>query len=134
MASRAVLLFAAVTMLFAVARGGTRFFYCPMTQQSFDASPCSAAHDEADDSDRATVRNADCCEQKWRAMAPPSSEPNVVQPSIARAALTALLPARLLDVSIASSKPPFGLAPFVRAGPPPPTAGERRAQLMVFHT
>jgi hypothetical protein len=141
-ASRAVLLLAAVTVLLAVVRGGTRFFYCPMTHLASDASLCASTastastpspDDETDDADAPAVRTSDCCQEKWRAAAPTASVPGGNGPIVAPAGLVALLSPPQLDIATSSAKVPFGLAQAVRAGPPPPSAGERRARLMVFH-
>jgi hypothetical protein len=132
-ATRAVLVLAAVAVLLSVVRGGTRFFYCPITHMAFDAPPCSSPRDEADDSDAPAVRTADCCQEKWRAAAPAATIPEVEETSVAAARLVAVVGHPRFDIAMASAKVPFGLAHAVRAGPPPPSAGKRRAQLMIFH-
>jgi hypothetical protein len=131
-ATRAVLVLAAVTVLLAVVRGGTRFFYCPMTHLVFDAPPCSSPADEADDSAPA-VRTPDCCEEKWRPAAPTGSVPQVHETTIAPPPLVAILGHAELAITEASTKLPFSLSQAARAGPSPPPAGKRRAQLMIFH-
>jgi len=138
-ATGALAMLVAVAVLLAVVRGGTRFFYCPMTHLAFDESPCASPRDEADeadeagDSDEPAVRTPDCCEERWRAAAPTASVPKFEAPSVASAALVAVLPPPALDIASSHAKLPFGLARAVRAGPPPPSASERRAMLMVFH-
>ena len=135
-ASRAVLVLAAFVILLGVVRGGTRFFYCPITHLAFDAPPCSQGLDETstdDDGDAPAVRTADCCQEKWRAAAPTASTPEVPRTSIARAAVAALLPAPPRGMELVSARMPFEIAHGVRAGPTPPSARERRAELMVFH-
>jgi len=137
---RFVLLLTAVAVLLAVVRGGTRFFYCPMTHLAFDESPCASRAD-ADDADAADIgepsapalRIADCCQERWRAAAPTASVPNVETPTVAAAGLVAVLPPPAIDASSSRANVPFTLPRDVRAGPPPKAAGERRARLMVFH-
>jgi hypothetical protein len=70
---------------------------------------------------------------KWRPAAPTASTPQTERPSIRSAGLGALPFVPPLDITVASAKIPFGVTHAVRAGPPPPSAVERRAQLMVFH-
>lgn len=134
-ASRAVLVLAALMLLLTVARAGTRFFYCPMTQLTFDEPPCAmaAGPSSATDADAPAIDISDCCQEKWRAAAPTASTPDVGSPRVARAAVAAVLPSLQVELARAPVRPPFALAEAVRAGPPPPDAGERRARLMVFH-
>ena len=43
-------LFAAAARVMAVARGGSRYFYCPIMQLAMSSSCCASAHDrEGDD-------------------------------------------------------------------------------------
>jgi hypothetical protein len=146
---RAMLLFGAVAMVLSVVRDGTRTrsFYCPIAHHVFDASPCAPDREDALDAeigrpgDRATadgsgspmVRTADCCVERWHASAAVAPTSTIERPSVARAGVVALLPAPKLELATASAKVPFGIAHAVRAGPPPPGAAERRAQLMVFN-
>lgn len=132
-ASRAILVLAAMAVLLAVVRGGTRFFYCPTTHLAFDAPPCSSPRDETDESDAPAVRTADCCQEKWRAAAPTASIPDIEDTSVAAARLVAVLGHPPLGITMASANVPFRLSQAVRAGPPRASAGKRRAQLMVFH-
>ena len=137
-AVRFVLLLTALAVLLAVVRGGTRFFYCPMTHLAFDESPCASHADAADatevaDPEAPTVRISDCCQERWRAAAPTASVPNVGAPTVAAAGLVAVLPPPAIDASSSRTNVPFTLPLDVRAGPPPQAAGERRARLMVFH-
>jgi len=140
-----VLVFTAVALLLAVVRGGTRFFYCPMTHLAFDESPCGSnaeadaiAMADADaitgaDVDAPALRISDCCQERWRATAPTASVPKAETPSVAAAGLVAVLAPPAIDASSIRATVPFVLPRDVRAGPPPPSAQERRARLMVFH-
>ncbi len=142
-----VLLLTAVAMLLAVVRGGTRFFYCPMTHLAFDESPCGSNADaDADaiadpiafaapnaDVGAPALRISDCCQERWRATVPTASVPKAETPSVAAAGLVAVLAPLAVDASSLRANVPFALPREVRAGPPPPTAQERRARLMVFH-
>lgn len=137
-ASRAIVVVVAIAMVLGVVRARTRFFYCPVAQLTFEAPPCSASRDGAepggaDDEQTPAVRGADCCVEKWRAAAPPASTPNVEEATVARAQLVAVLPTAPVDVGPSPAKLPFAVPHAVRAGPPPPSASERRAELMVFH-
>jgi hypothetical protein len=138
-AVRFVLVLTAVAVLLAVVRGGTRFFYCTMTHLAFDESPCAtnadaiADADANENADAPAVRISDCCQERWRATAPTASEPKLETPSVAAAGLLAVLPPPAVDASSIRASVPFALPRDVRAGPPPPTAQERRARLMVFH-
>ena len=132
LASRAVLVIAAMTILLGVLRGGTRFFYCPMTHLAFDEPPCTAPHGEADVTDGPRLELPECCEEKWRAVTPRASSPSIAETAIAPASVVALLPAAQLDITRRSLAQPMRFWHAVRAGPPP-LASERRAQLMVFN-
>jgi hypothetical protein len=139
-AARVLLVLTAVTLLLAVFRGGTRFFYCPMTHLAFESSPCASppSPDGRTEAEEATdqapaVRIADCCLEKWRAAAPTAAEAKLGGTGIAPAPLVAIVPPPRLDLSLAAAKLPFDLAREVRAGPPPPSQRQRRAQSMVFH-
>lgn len=130
------LVFAAFVILLGVARGGTRFFYCPMTHLAFEASPCSPGHDDGDadsDLDKPAVRTADCCMEKWRANAPTARVHEVQSGSVAPAPIVSILPDSPHGMQIVSARMPFEIARSVRAGPSPPSASERRAALMVFN-
>jgi hypothetical protein len=131
--SRALWLLVGMAVLFAVARGGTRYFYCPITHLADDEPLCTPGHDQAPDSDSPTIQASDCCQVKWRPAAPTASTPENERPSIPSAGLGASPFVPQLDITVASAKIPFGVTHAVRAGPPPQSAVERRAQLMVFH-
>jgi hypothetical protein len=135
--ARALLLVMAVAFVFAVYRGGTRYFYCPITHLSFDESPCAPNSDDALRDEKRdetpTVRGGDCCVQKWRPTAPQAAPTIVDEPDVGRAAVAASLPAPPPGLTTANAKVPFVVAYEVRAGPPPPSAREKRAQLSVFH-
>jgi hypothetical protein len=138
MASRAVLVLAALVILVGVVRGGTRFFYCPMAHLAFDTSPCatsdddSTAENDTNDTSLPAIRSADCCIEKWRAKTPTASVPEPQGVSVPPATVASLL-VLPRGIEIASAQMPFEIPLRVRAGPPPPRASERRAELMVFH-
>ena len=125
----------ALAVLLAVVRGGTRFFYCPVTELAFDESPCAAPppEDEAASDGRPAVRAPDCCEERWRATAPTAETPKVHHAIVPSAALVAVVPPPVFDVGAGHASAAYALAQAVRARPPPPSASERRATLMVFH-
>ena len=137
-ARRVVLLLAAFVILVGVVRGGTRFFYCPMTQLASDTPPCTRGHDDANaaesgDPEGPALQTPDCCDEKWRAAAPIASVPDVHAASVPPRTLVALLPTAPRGMAIVAARMPFGIAQRVRAGPSPPRASERRAELMVFN-
>jgi hypothetical protein len=132
-ASRAVMLVAAVAVLVTFVRAGTRFFYCPVTHLTYDALLCSPGHDDTPDTSGPAIQTPDCCQVKWRPAAPNASAERVERPSVGRADLAVSFSLPQLDIARDSARLPFGISRFVRAGPAPPSAVERRAQLMVFH-
>jgi hypothetical protein len=140
-ASRAVLVVAALAILLAMVRGGGRFFYCPTTHLAFDVSPCcadadenpSVASDDGEGSQAPALRTAGCCLEKWRAAAPTASSTSPASVSVAPAELVSVQAHSSFELAMSSAKAPFGVSRTVRAGPPAPPAGKRRAQLMVFH-
>jgi hypothetical protein len=129
---RLVLVLAVATFVLAGAQSGRRFFYCPIAHVVSDAPLCSAGDDEASRELGPAIGSADCCQLKWHPAMPTASTPTVEQPSVGCAGLDATLspPSGYLVAAVA--KVPFGVTHAVRAGPPPRSPSERRAQLGVF--
>ena len=126
-------LFAAAALVMAVARGGSRYFYCPIMQLAMSSSCCASAHHrEGDDEPEVDVEAAlvgsDCCQARRLATVPSSplpSPPDAPVPPIAT-----LVPAVTVTDSAVTSRPDARFTHPVRAGPK--SAGARRADLMIW--
>ena len=123
----------AFVMAFVVAvgllRGGGSYFFCPMMNEVFDA-PCCDEHRDEGDRDVSGVRTPDCCQAKRLATLPRWTASSV--PDVAPSPFVASLPPAL-DPSAVRARARLGrFAQPARASPP--TANERRADLMVWHS
>jgi hypothetical protein len=144
-ASRVVLVVAALTILLGVLRGGSRFFYCPIMHLAFDAPCCDPPRTDASDDardaleaqhpdDSPSVSAPDCCQEKRRGVLPAASIAPPSESLVPPAGLVTLV--RAADVAVASTAASAAGGRYqraVRAGPSPPSASDRRAELMVFH-
>jgi hypothetical protein len=135
LASRAVLVVAALTILLGVLRGGSRFFYCPVMHLAFDAPCCAPDREPTDERDAhgPAVDRADCCQEKHQRAMPATSVPSASHADVPPAGCMSVV--RGADLGAGKATPVDALAHNhpVRAGPSPPSARERRAALMVFH-
>lgn len=133
-ASRAVLVVAALTILLGVVRGGSRFFYCPVMDLAFDAPCCSPPRGaELADTGAPAAEVPDCCQEKHQRAMPATSVATASHGAIAPAPCVAIVNAAHLAAMNGAANVALGHRPPVRAGPSPPSARERRAELMVFH-
>jgi hypothetical protein len=128
-ATRVALAFA---LLFALVHSGTRYFYCEaMGLQLVD--PCAQGiSDEGQRESRlalSTAHAADCCEIVTLPAMPQGSQ--AAAPSVAPAALVAILPAFCLVASTVSPASPADRA-FGKWRPPPRASRDLRQQRMVF--
>src|ERR1019366_1243472 len=128
-ASHWVLAFA---VLCAIVHSGSRYFYCEALGLS-SSDPCAEAAKDARSKSPFGVlgeQPADCCE-----IVTLGAMPQVVQatgPSVAPAALVAIIPALQLADRIDSAPPSRVARAFERWHPPPRASNDVRAQLMVF--
>lgn len=110
-------------------RGGGSYFFCPMMNEVSDA-PCCDEHGREGDRDVSGVRAPDCCQAKRLATLPRWAASSL--PDVASSPCVALLPS-MLDAS--GVRPRARLVRFAQpARASPPTANERRADLMVWHS
>jgi len=124
--ARAVLI--ACILLAGVLRGGAKYFVCPMMDAAFEVPCCG--EQRADDRLAASVRPPDCCKAKRLGTVPQASLPAALD--VAESPCVAVLP-RLHGLMAAD--PPRTARRFslqARAGPP--TANERRADLMIWNS
>lgn len=133
-ATRTVLVVAALTILLGVVRGGSRFFYCPVMHLAFDAPCCSPERgDELAETGAPAVEAPDCCQERHQRAMPATSVASASHGDVAPAPCVAIMTTAELAASRGAPSAALGHRPPVRAGPSPPSARERRAELMVFH-
>lgn len=119
----------AIALLVGVLRSGKSYFFCPMMTAVFDA-PCCGGDDHGDEEDNGVseFRAPDCCQAKRIGSMPASALSTV--PDVCPAPCVAVLPARDRADAFDVGASTVGYTQPARAGPP--TANERRAELMVW--
>ncbi len=127
--TRVVLAFA---LLFALVESGTRYFYCEaMGLRLVDPCAQGIAHEGQREGQLPLLSayHADCCEIVTLPAMPQAVQ--ALAPSVAPAALVAILPAFWLVAQTAPPASPADRA-FGKWRPPPRTSRDLRAQRMVF--
>lgn len=135
---RAALAFAAFAVSLALVSGltqaGNRYFYCE-AMGMLQHDPCAEApraDDSAHSSNAPVAKRGDCCEIVTFPSLPEGSTAS--SPSVSPPALIALVPASELGEHSTDGLA-WRVAPlFERWRLPPPTAAQRRVELMVFLT
>ena len=128
-AAHVVLAFA---VLFGIVQSGGRYFYCEGLGL-LPSDPCAqTARDAHSECPSGTVseHHADCCEIVTLATMPQAAQ--AAGPSVAPAALVAIIPAPWTEVGIDPAAPLRLDRAFERWRPPPRASNDVRAQLMVF--
>ena len=128
-AARLVLAFA---VLFGIVQSGGRYFYCEALGL-LPSDPCAgAARDDHSKSPLGTLSEhpADCCEIVALEAMPRAAQ--AAGPSVAPAALVAILPAPWPEGRIGSTARSPRDRAFERWRPPPRASNDVRAELMVF--
>lgn len=119
----------ALILLVGIARSGARYFYCPIMGATFERSCCAPAeHDSTDPRDDASVGASECCETRHVGSLPTADAASALE---------------LRAVPFEAIEPPLSSIPIARedldnerlthpARAGPPSAAERRAQLMIW--
>jgi hypothetical protein len=134
----------AVAVLFALVHANTRYFYCealglsatdpcaqaagPHSRASADAAP--GAPSDSCPTGALDRKPSDCCQVITMPSVPEGARS--VEPTVPAAGVIALLPAVQLTWAAAWSEGARSAPERERWQVPPPSASERRAQLMVF--
>jgi hypothetical protein len=122
----------ALAVLFGVVHSGGRYFYCP-AMGLLASDPCAAA---ASDTRRKSQRGAlsethvDCCEVVTLPSMPEGARPG--EAAIPPAFQVAIVPARARTSPTAAIEQSRAERRFARWRPPPRSANDARAALMVF--
>ncbi|MBS2012498.1 MAG: hypothetical protein JST00_06410 [Deltaproteobacteria bacterium] len=120
----------AVVLVTAFFAGGARYFYCPVMKVAMTTSCCARERiaGEADAEARDTLVATDCCQARRIAKVAPAPIPLPHDELVAPLAST--VPAVTIALAEPAARLVARLTHPVRAGPP--TAGARRAQLMIW--
>jgi hypothetical protein len=118
----------AAVLLVGIARGGARYFTCPMMGSSFAEASCCAGVRHAPHDDVPAVENPECCKARTLGTLPAS--PIATSPEVAAVPLAAIAPPFDVVAPRANTIAALRFMYSARAGPP--SAKERRAELMVW--
>jgi hypothetical protein len=118
-----------------MASAGSRYFYCHVTHELRADSCCDVAGEDVsptDDAPQATLTQRECCSARTLPALPGATTSSASAPPTSP--LVAMLPARAWVHAAASPVLTAADQTFSSSIPPPRSASERRARLMVFLT
>jgi hypothetical protein len=118
----------ALVLLVGIARSGARYFTCPMMGSSFAEASCCAGMRHAP-SDVPAIDHPECCKARTLGTLPASPVTSAA-PDVAAVPLAAIAPPFDIVAPRAESVAAVRFMYSARAGPP--SAKERRAELMVW--